>query len=401
MKVSQEERKALAWCEKAERFEKQGMLAEAEKCLLKASRCSPNRAGVWYRLTKLERKRGRLRQALTFAKKVAPGSSWGYLCIAQTHLAAGRDSLAERFFRRSIQKKPRAVTYIFFGVFLSKKGRIQKGIQCFQQALKLEPQNEEAFYNLGITYHHLGRYEIAERHLRRAVEIDPKYALACAALAKLLNIMGRSKQAYRMYRKAAGVSGRRKPYYLGELYRMQDRKSGAVRMFRTSIRIDPEFGDAYGKLGALLLGMGKERVSEACRMLTKASALDPEAQSWKAYLTTALWMKGDVKAAGKLFRELMRKWPTNGFSVSRYGDFLASTTQNRSRAESFLRRGVELDPANAECNYLLGKRLLQWGRPKEARIFLRRASRKGHERARALLQRMLPLPADAIGAMSR
>lgn len=75
---------------------------------------------------------------------------------------------------------------LFHGFVLSQLEQNDEAEGCLCQALKLEPNNEETHFNLGRVYEAKGKFHNAEKHLKRAIEIDPKYALAYAELGKFI-----------------------------------------------------------------------------------------------------------------------------------------------------------------------------------------------------------------------
>jgi len=65
--------------------------------------------------------------------------------------------------------------------------------ECLRKALKVDPDYEEAHYNLGYIYRLKGKSNLAEKHLRRAIEIDRKihwllqnWASYCRARARTI-----------------------------------------------------------------------------------------------------------------------------------------------------------------------------------------------------------------------
>ena len=69
---------------------------------------------------------------------------------------------------------------------LDRLGRHDEAEECLRKALEVDPDYDEAHYNLGYNYKKEGKFALAEKHLRRAIEIDPKYAQAYAELGALL-----------------------------------------------------------------------------------------------------------------------------------------------------------------------------------------------------------------------
>jgi Tfp pilus assembly protein PilF len=82
----------------------------------------------------------------------------------------------------------------------------------------------------------------------------------------------------------------------------------------------------------------------------------------------------------------MELWPHNSLPYWCYGDFLAYESEDISTAEGYLREAIQIDPKDELNNYHLGKHLVQWGRPDEAKKYLRKAARLGHSKARERLR---------------
>jgi tetratricopeptide (TPR) repeat protein len=232
---------------------------------------------------------------------------------------------AERAYRKALAIEQHPWTWILLSkVFLS-VGRVDETITSLQNALKVDPDYEEAHYNLGIEYRLRGQYVRAEKHLRKAIEIDPNYSRAYAELGWVL------------LKRRKGVRDKAKAIE-------------AIRLLKKSIKLDPEYG-------------------------------------WsRVYLANALWGQKKLKAADEQYRKVMEIWPDDSLPYWCYGSFLADRGINDMLAEEYLRKAVKLDPKNSVANYFLGKHLHYWDRNTEAIKFLKKALRQGHEGATKILR---------------
>jgi tetratricopeptide (TPR) repeat protein len=69
-----------------------------------------------------------------------------------------------------------ANTWFWLGLYLVKwLGAIENAEEAFCQALKLNPELQHAWINLGLIHDELGRNDEAERCLRKAVNVDTEY----------------------------------------------------------------------------------------------------------------------------------------------------------------------------------------------------------------------------------
>ena len=78
----------------------------------------------------------------------------------------------------------------------------QQAYVSFQKAVKLNPDNKEAYYGLGHIYSSQGRFKLAEEAFREAIRIDGDYAEAHTYLGQVLANQDRWKEAIAAYRQA-------------------------------------------------------------------------------------------------------------------------------------------------------------------------------------------------------
>ena len=314
--------------ESAINAEETGQINKALRLYEKAASIEKDSPAPGIRHTHLLYSQHRWQEAIVAARQVIkrwPDQSSAYSLLAQSYMEQAQYLRAERAFRQSLAINPTPWNWVFLGCLLAQLGRSGKAIACYRSALKLDPDYEEAHYNLGCRYKLCKQYLRAEKYLRRAIEIDPKYALA------------------------------------------------------------------YAELGAVLLHY-KERIQEAAGLLRKSIRLDPKYGWSRFYLANALWQLDKVKAADEQYRKFIELWPDKPEPYWCYGSFLSSEGNNPSLAEDYLRKSVELDQKNEWANYYLGKHLFDSNRTAEAVKFLRKAARRGHKKAKAIL--------DTIGALN-
>ncbi len=72
---------------------------------------------------------------------------------------------------------------------------------AFTEAVRYNPQFKEAIFNLGLTYHEMGKYDLAEKYYVLALQEDPKLLRVYLKLAELYTQMGKKDLAIEQYRK--------------------------------------------------------------------------------------------------------------------------------------------------------------------------------------------------------
>ena len=220
---------------------------------------------------------------------------------------------AEAEYRKSIELRPTAARHVLLAGLQSARGDDQRAIASLRQALLLEDDNEEAMFNLAILVRDEAPTE-AEELLRRAIRVDPIYAVAYRELGFVLAGRGAHEEAEHALRTALVLDRdeRWAPVYLssvlwaqGEvaeakvllrgvsemaplwslphrllanMYRDSGRSDEAETHYRIAAALAPEDADAAFRLADLLTALGK--TSEAIEWVTRA--LDLEAEHRKA-----------------------------------------------------------------------------------------------------------------------
>jgi tetratricopeptide (TPR) repeat protein len=148
-------------------------------------------------------------------------------------------------------------------------------VEAFKQAIRFDPDNAEALFELAVTYDDLGQDEDAIAAYLQATRIDPNYHGA------FLN--------------------------LGRAYERQDRTSEAIAAYREAIKIKPDYVQAYNNLGTALTTMGDQE--EAVTMFKQAIKIKPDYAPAHHNLGTIYRDKGGFEDAEKCFQQALRSNP--------------------------------------------------------------------------------------------
>ena len=116
------------------------------------------------------------------AVELKPSLASAYSGLSLALEESGKLEEAERALLTSVGLRATAARYVLLGNVRAELGRVSEAETAFHEALRLEPVNEEALYNLAVT--------IRERHpaqavelLSRVIELDPSYAPAYRELS--------------------------------------------------------------------------------------------------------------------------------------------------------------------------------------------------------------------------
>ena len=113
-----------------------------------------------------------------------------------------------------------------------------------------ESENVAAWYNLGITYYELKRYNEAVEAYRQAMRIDPGHAAVWTNLGAAYHVLDRYNEAIEAYRQAIRIDPKDALawYNLGDAYGHSGNNTAALGAVRELRRLDPALADKLFKL---------------------------------------------------------------------------------------------------------------------------------------------------------
>lgn len=208
----------------------------------------------------------RWEEALEAAASVdAPGRSADVeLIVGRANRELSRLDEAAAAYRRSIALRPRAFVYCLLADVEGRRGDFEREAALLEKALELDPDYEEAHYNLGVYAKREGDAGLARSRFERAIEIDPDYPRPHAELGHLFIREGRLDDAERSLARALELD----PdlfwarVYLGHVCFRRRRLTEAADHFRRSARQVPTNGLPDSFLGDVLWDQGKLQAAE-------------------------------------------------------------------------------------------------------------------------------------------
>jgi tetratricopeptide (TPR) repeat protein len=222
---------------------------------------------------------GKWRETIGVARRATkrwPNEYHAYTLIARSYAELGHWKMAERFFRRALKIKQTPAIWVLLADAVENLGKYDEAEKCVRQALKVDPDYEEAHFNLGHIYRLKGKSGLAEKYLKRAIEIDPKYALAYAELGQLLCGQNRPSEAASLLRKAVKYDpsdGWSTAYLANSLWKLRKLKA-ADEQYRRLIQLWPDSAVPYWCYGSFLAYESKDNLT-AEGFLRRGVEIDP------------------------------------------------------------------------------------------------------------------------------
>jgi tetratricopeptide (TPR) repeat protein len=116
---------------------------------------------------------------------------------------------AEAAFRKLIDRDPEhAAALNYLGYMFAERGeRLDESVTLLNRAIKLEPHNGSFLDSLGWAYYKMGKFDLAEQHLRRAAEQLPTNSVIQDHYGDVLARLGRHDAAIAAWNRALAGDG--------------------------------------------------------------------------------------------------------------------------------------------------------------------------------------------------
>jgi TolB-like protein/Tfp pilus assembly protein PilF len=115
---------------------------------------------------------------------------------------------AEKEFKRAIELNPNSATaHLWYGDFLANTGRLEEGMRETKRAREFDPLSLIINTTMGWQYYLSHQYVQAVEQLRKALEIDQRFAPARRMLEEVYAQMGKHKEAVAEREKILSLSG--------------------------------------------------------------------------------------------------------------------------------------------------------------------------------------------------
>jgi serine/threonine-protein kinase len=205
------------------------------------------------------------------------------------------------------------------GMIENGTGQFEKAVEQFQQAVQLEPVNDQAYWHLAEAYQNLNQLDKAEETFKRRISVRPDYWRGYSAL---------------------GV------FYFG-----QAEYDKAQAMFEKAVSLKPNNYRDYSNLGAVLLYEGRDK--EATRALEQSTAIRPTYFAYQnlgvAYLRLRKFDQatGNTQEALKLDDSDYQVWG-NLADAYYYGGNKSAAMEQYKKAIAMAEQRLKVNPRDAD-----------------------------------------------------
>jgi predicted O-linked N-acetylglucosamine transferase (SPINDLY family) len=323
--------------------------------------------------------------------------------VAFSHHQAGKLREAEAIYRRILEREPDHVDAMhLLGLVAYQVGRYDMAIQLIGRAATLADHRAVLHGNLGEAYRSAGQLVSAQRHLRRALQLDPGLPDAHNSLGNVLRAEGRLEEATVAFRQAIKL----KPTFpeahnnLATVLHAQGDVDGAIAQYQHALRLKPDYAEAHYNLGAAC--REQEKLEEAIQCFRQALAIDPAHEDARIGLGSVYQTVRQFDKAETCFRAVLQLKPDSAQGYLSLGALNKEIGRHDDARESFL-RAIQLDPQSAEAHFHLASlHHVQKDWPAAAREYQAALDVNPHfAKALANLGSVLQHQGDLDGALAR
>ncbi len=295
------------------------------------------------------------------------------LQAAIAHHRAGELREAESIYREILAADPNhAEAWHLLGLVAHQVGRGDMAEQWINRAIALSGAQAVFHSNLGNVLRAKGDLDRAEKSLRHAIQLDPQSADAYNNLGNVLLDRGQQDAATTAYERAIQLrAGFAEPHNnLGTLLHARGQLDDAIAHYRLALATNPRYFDAYINLGTALKAQGQ--LDGAADAYRQALRLAPQASDVHLNLGTVHQAQGQIDEALACYREALRLNPNSSLAFNNLGAALKAQGKLEEAADAY-RKAIERQPDLADAHFNLGVVHQAQGEVKAAREAYRRA----------------------------
>jgi len=187
------------------------------------------------------------------------------------------------------------------------RGRPDRAIELFREAIAFAPDDAQAWYNLAAAFQEAGDLPHAAEAVREALRRDAGSADAHNVLGIIDSAEGKPALALEEFQKAVAIDPRNARIHnnIGNASRALRRDDQAEAAFRRAIELAPNYPDPFNGLGAL--DIDRNRYPEAVTSFDHALQLAPDYHEARLNRAVALQLSGNLPAAAGEYRAFIAR----------------------------------------------------------------------------------------------
>lgn len=170
---------------------------------------------------------------------------------------------------------------------LFNKGELEESIKLYMESLKINPEFNAAYYNIGAAYYNQKKFRKAREYFEKSIEIDPGKSEGYHLLAKTLARLGELENSIRNFVKAMELDLENPEicYDMGNTFILMKDFEKAQRAYERAVKYGSDNAKYLFAMGRLHFGLRK--LDEALDSYLRGIQLSPKDKD-------AIWKIGDI-----------------------------------------------------------------------------------------------------------
>jgi len=188
-------------------------------------------------------------------------------------------------------------TLIQQGMALHQQGQFEGAKVIYEQVLKIQPNNFDGLYLLGLLLAQNNQWIKAADFLSKALQVNPDHGVCHSNLGNVLKAMGCIEEALEHYNQAISIN----PNYAEGHYNLSVTLQGlgrveeALEHYNQAISLNPNYIEAYSNRGNVLQALGRKE--EALVSYDQAIGLKPDYPEFYSNKANVLQALGRMEEA--------------------------------------------------------------------------------------------------------
>jgi protein O-GlcNAc transferase len=259
-------------------------------------------------------------------------------------LAEGRLDEASTSYREAIAVNPQdADAYLNLGFALSEQRRDQEAEPALQWSVNINPALVDAFYILGVIARRQGKTDIAIENFIRVLDLKRDFEIVYGDLCQMLLESGQIGRAKEIVLKGIDAHPEVVDFHaqLGSLYAYENDLEQAINCFQRALKLSPDHVQVHSSLGNVL--RRSNRFEDALASYDKLVDLSPTSAEAFNDRGIALGELGRHEAALASFEQALVLEPRHANALGNLGEMLGCLRRHEDAARAFARL-VEIAP---------------------------------------------------------
>lgn len=252
-----------------------------------------------------------------------------HFALGALYSNASRWDEAEQELRLALEAAPVPAAHVMLGTVLREKGDVTRAIREFEEARRLQPDSEEAAFQLGLCYLDKNRARRALECFQQALEKNPR-RLEYQEAVRLLD----RRRRYALPRvNGPGAAS----YHAAEENVSRGLLRRAHVLYRKALSEEPQNSTiriSFALLSASL-GLWKEAIA-ACRQVLAGEPEDVVAAAACSTLAESLRAEGKPKEAVRFVRDFLEKHPSKTSRAIAYYELATTLAEGEDDLDSAL-----------------------------------------------------------------